>query len=314
MTNVIPAAPGSYVIEVDPQLTGLAYYPVQAWRCHRDYPTAMPMVVDPASAGHLVGVDTAREANFYLVTSDVDPRDRGPLAADLVDRVRDAVIARHGTPDAAVAADRSSLDSEMPRHDPRRAELVAATEERDNLCYERDMMSVASATAAKERDRLRVELAAVTKERDRMRAHIERDADEWRAAALTAQQTMAEIREAVRHAGISHSGGALAHVATLIGQRDRLQEERDRAIRERNRVTEEQGQPTPAQLRDVPPANVLARRITPSDVAAYPAYFLYGPGLVLAETTDCPHGYRLTDSCPGCGSDEDSGRSEPSFD
>ncbi|GAA2046721.1 hypothetical protein [Nocardiopsis rhodophaea] len=41
-------------------------------------------------------------------------------------------------------------------------------------------------------------------------------------------------------------------------------------------------------------------RITKADVDRYPAYYICGPGRELADNTDCPHGYRLTDSCPCC--------------
>lgn len=50
----------------------------------------------------------------------------------------------------------------------------------------------------------------------------------------------------------------------------------------------------------VPPADVLSRPITKADVDAYPDYFILGPGQDTAYATDCPHGYRLTDSCPCC--------------
>jgi hypothetical protein len=50
----------------------------------------------------------------------------------------------------------------------------------------------------------------------------------------------------------------------------------------------------------VPSADVLARPITKADIDAYPAYFILGPGQDIASATDCPHGYRLTDSCPCC--------------
>ncbi len=50
----------------------------------------------------------------------------------------------------------------------------------------------------------------------------------------------------------------------------------------------------------VPPAEVLARRITVADVKAYPEYFISGPGRKVASATDCGHGYYLTDSCPCC--------------
>jgi hypothetical protein len=54
----------------------------------------------------------------------------------------------------------------------------------------------------------------------------------------------------------------------------------------------------------VPPAEVLSRAITPADVAAYPVYFIHGPGQDLAHATDCGHGYTLLDSCPCCDSNE----------
>ena len=55
----------------------------------------------------------------------------------------------------------------------------------------------------------------------------------------------------------------------------------------------------------VPPLEVLSRPPTVADVAAYPVYFITGPGREMAENTVCGHGYMLTSSCPGC--DADSG-------
>ena len=52
--------------------------------------------------------------------------------------------------------------------------------------------------------------------------------------------------------------------------------------------------------RGTPPADVLARTITPADVKKWPYYFINGPGRAVAEQTDCDHGYQLTDSCPNC--------------
>lgn len=49
-----------------------------------------------------------------------------------------------------------------------------------------------------------------------------------------------------------------------------------------------------------PPADVLDRAPTAADVAAYPIYFILGPGADIASRTDCGHGYNLTDSCPSC--------------
>lgn len=57
-----------------------------------------------------------------------------------------------------------------------------------------------------------------------------------------------------------------------------------------------------------PPTDVLARKITPDDVATYPGYFISGPGREIAERTQCAHGYNLTDSCPGCDADKESVR------
>lgn len=53
-------------------------------------------------------------------------------------------------------------------------------------------------------------------------------------------------------------------------------------------------------LPEVPPPAVLARKITPLDVHLWPRYFITGPGQEIASTTECDHGYFLTDSCPGC--------------
>jgi hypothetical protein len=55
----------------------------------------------------------------------------------------------------------------------------------------------------------------------------------------------------------------------------------------------------------VPPADVLNRPITKTDVTAYSAYFILGPGRDTASTTLCAHGYYLTDSCPGCDADDE---------
>ncbi|MER5388351.1 hypothetical protein [Saccharopolyspora sp. NPDC002686] len=55
-----------------------------------------------------------------------------------------------------------------------------------------------------------------------------------------------------------------------------------------------------------PPADILARPLTPADIRKYPAYFISTTnGSQLAQQYDCPHGYRLTDSCPGCDADFD---------
>lgn len=70
-----------------------------------------------------------------------------------------------------------------------------------------------------------------------------------------------------------------------------------------------------AQLRDlyaehltvpVPPAEVLAQDApTVADVKAWPDFFMAGPGRAVAQATECPHAYHLTDSCPGCDHDEE---------
>ncbi|MFF4417060.1 hypothetical protein ACFYY8_31455 [Streptosporangium sp. NPDC001559] len=49
-----------------------------------------------------------------------------------------------------------------------------------------------------------------------------------------------------------------------------------------------------------PPADVLAQPLTSATVAAYPAYYILGPGRAQAQATQCSHGYNLTDSCPCC--------------
>lgn len=56
------------------------------------------------------------------------------------------------------------------------------------------------------------------------------------------------------------------------------------------------------QLRNmvVPPPEVLSQPVTKADVAAYPVYFIVGPGREAAENAECGHGYMLTSSCPGC--------------
>jgi hypothetical protein len=65
---------------------------------------------------------------------------------------------------------------------------------------------------------------------------------------------------------------------------------------------------SPAELvakAPVPPSDVLARPITRADVSAYPVYFIHGPGRDVASSTDCGHGYNLTDSCPCCDAEDD---------
>lgn len=54
-----------------------------------------------------------------------------------------------------------------------------------------------------------------------------------------------------------------------------------------------------------PPAEVLARPLTPADIQAYPEYFINGRGRSIASTTLCAHDYYLTDSCPGCDADQE---------
>ncbi len=49
-----------------------------------------------------------------------------------------------------------------------------------------------------------------------------------------------------------------------------------------------------------PPADVLAGALTAEKVAKYPEYYIRGRGHALAASTDCGHGYWLTDSCPCC--------------
>lgn len=56
-----------------------------------------------------------------------------------------------------------------------------------------------------------------------------------------------------------------------------------------------------------PSADVLAKAPTAATVKAYPDYYIVGPGRKIADATLCSHGYRLTDSCPGCDYDQDYG-------
>lgn len=63
--------------------------------------------------------------------------------------------------------------------------------------------------------------------------------------------------------------------------------------------------PTNRELRAIeretrPPAEVLDRAPTFWDVRRWPNYFLEGEGYLVAQATECLHGYYLTDSCPGC--------------
>jgi hypothetical protein len=50
---------------------------------------------------------------------------------------------------------------------------------------------------------------------------------------------------------------------------------------------------------------------THADVKAHPAYFISGPGRDIASSTQCAHGYYLTDSCPGCDYDDDQAAPDP---
>ncbi|WP_439377454.1 hypothetical protein [Amycolatopsis lexingtonensis] len=44
---------------------------------------------------------------------------------------------------------------------------------------------------------------------------------------------------------------------------------------------------------------------TVADVLADPAYWIAGPGRAVADRTDCPHGYRLTSTCPPCDAEQE---------
>ncbi len=50
----------------------------------------------------------------------------------------------------------------------------------------------------------------------------------------------------------------------------------------------------------VPDSPKLAGKVTATDIGLYPEYYVSGPGRAAAEGSDCPHGYRMTDSCPNC--------------
>lgn len=58
------------------------------------------------------------------------------------------------------------------------------------------------------------------------------------------------------------------------------------------------------ELRSGMPPEPKAGQLTRTDVTRYPWYYLSGPGRPVAQATDCPHGYTLVDSCPGCDHDE----------
>lgn len=47
-------------------------------------------------------------------------------------------------------------------------------------------------------------------------------------------------------------------------------------------------------------ADELNPNPTVADVARNPRYWIAGPGHERAWKAECDHGYRLTDSCPGC--------------
>lgn len=49
--------------------------------------------------------------------------------------------------------------------------------------------------------------------------------------------------------------------------------------------------------------NTLAPTV--ADVRHDPQYWIAGPGREAAHAAFCSHGYRLTDSCPGCDSEDD---------
>ncbi|MGW4114793.1 hypothetical protein ACWEFJ_28295 [Actinosynnema sp. NPDC004786] len=49
---------------------------------------------------------------------------------------------------------------------------------------------------------------------------------------------------------------------------------------------------------DAPPPTI-------ADVRRFPEFWVSGAGHAIASRTHCPHGYYLTDSCPGCDADQD---------
>ena len=51
---------------------------------------------------------------------------------------------------------------------------------------------------------------------------------------------------------------------------------------------------------ELPPRATLLAPPTKDTVRRYPAYYISGPGRLLAEQVLCEHDYRLTDSCPCC--------------
>lgn len=54
-----------------------------------------------------------------------------------------------------------------------------------------------------------------------------------------------------------------------------------------------------------PPADIATADPTAQTVILFPDYYLHGPGQTFARATLCDHGYRLTDTCPGCDHDQD---------
>ncbi|TDB90899.1 hypothetical protein E1264_03470 [Actinomadura sp. KC216] len=54
-----------------------------------------------------------------------------------------------------------------------------------------------------------------------------------------------------------------------------------------------------------PPDLVKSRAPTVWDVVRWPEYYISGPGRQQAGETRCDHGYKLTDSCPGCDVDKE---------
>lgn len=53
----------------------------------------------------------------------------------------------------------------------------------------------------------------------------------------------------------------------------------------------------------VPDMDTVMQLPTREAVSQYPQFYVSGPGGAVAELTPCPHGYHLTDSCPGCDTD-----------
>ena len=70
-------------------------------------------------------------------------------------------------------------------------------------------------------------------------------------------------------------------------------------------VREELAEQVCARIEEMAPRPEVPTR---DDVRADPAYWIAGAGYYAARRAECAHGYRLTDSCPGCDAEDDQPR------